>query len=179
MLADPNYNIFYNAGTLVVICAKPGGLNPAEDCCLAAQNLMLAAHAAGLGTCPIGFARPWLNLSETKKELALPGDFEAVCPLIVGSHETAACQGRRNGMETPELVIRFQRSATDLYQLTTARLLRERMEQKPFSILRSASSRIDFLIAAGEQMLEFLEKFHFTRNGKRGSSSGSISALHR
>ena len=36
----------YNAGTLVIICAKPHGLDPAEDCALAAQNLMLAGHSA-------------------------------------------------------------------------------------------------------------------------------------
>jgi nitroreductase len=83
-LTDPAYNIFYNAGTLLVICARHHGLNPAEDCCLAAQNFMLAAHAAGLGTCPIGLARPWLNLPEVKMELGLPPDVAAVFPMTVG-----------------------------------------------------------------------------------------------
>src|SRR5690242_17994477 len=55
MLNDPHFNIFYNANTLLVILAKPAGLNPDEDCFLAAQNFMLAAHAQGVGTCPIGF----------------------------------------------------------------------------------------------------------------------------
>jgi nitroreductase len=45
---------------------------------------MLAAHAAGLGTCPIGFARPWLNLPETKRELSFPDELNAVFPLIIG-----------------------------------------------------------------------------------------------
>jgi nitroreductase len=31
-----------------------------ETCSLAAENLMLAARAAGLGTCWIGFAQKWL-----------------------------------------------------------------------------------------------------------------------
>ncbi len=83
-LTDPTYNIFYNASTLLVICARHEGLNPAEDCCLAAQNFMLAAHAAGLGTCPIGIARPWLNLPEVKEELGIPSDVAAVFPLTVG-----------------------------------------------------------------------------------------------
>jgi nitroreductase len=83
-LTDAAYNIFYNAGTLAVVCARRGGLNSAEDGCLAAQNLMLAAHAAGLGTCPIGIARPWLNLPEVKAELGLPPDVTAVFPLTVG-----------------------------------------------------------------------------------------------
>jgi nitroreductase len=83
-LTDATYNIFYNAGTLLVICARHEGLNPAEDCCLAAQNFMLAAHAAALGTCPIGIARPWLNLPEVKEELGIPPDVAAIFPLTVG-----------------------------------------------------------------------------------------------
>lgn len=84
MLQDPRFDMFYNAPCLIVIYARPGGLNPEEDCCLAAQNLMLAAHGLGLGTCPIGLARPWLNLPEVKKELGIPPELTAVFPLIVG-----------------------------------------------------------------------------------------------
>jgi nitroreductase len=83
-LTDKNFNVFYNAGTLIVICAKPGTLNPEEDCSLAAQTLMLAAHAMGLGTCPIGIVRPWLQLPEIKAELGIPPDYHAVFPLILG-----------------------------------------------------------------------------------------------
>lgn len=81
---DPGYDVFHGADTLVVIYATTGRLNPNEDCCLAAENLMLAAHALGLGTCPIGFARPWLNLPETKRELGVPEQYSAVFPLVVG-----------------------------------------------------------------------------------------------
>lgn len=84
MLAKSEYNIFYDAGTLIVLCAKPGVLNAEEDCCLAAQNLMLAACGLGLGTCPIGFARVWLNRPEVKEELDIPAAYRPVFPLIVG-----------------------------------------------------------------------------------------------
>jgi nitroreductase len=90
MLANPDFNIFYDAGTLIIICAKPAALNAAEDCCLAAQNLMLAACGMGLGTCPIGFARPWLNLPEVKRELGIPADYAPVFPVIVGFPKEAA-----------------------------------------------------------------------------------------
>lgn len=83
-LADPAYNVFYGAGTLIIVCAKPEGVHGAEDCSLAAQNLMLAAHAMGLGTCPIGFAQPWLNLARTKRTLAIPPNYTVVFPVIVG-----------------------------------------------------------------------------------------------
>lgn len=84
MLADPDYHVFHRAGTLIIICARPAAHNGVEDCSLAAQNLMLAAHAMGLATCPIGFARPWLNLAGSKRELAIPATYQAVFPVIVG-----------------------------------------------------------------------------------------------
>jgi nitroreductase len=83
-LADPHFNIFYDAGTLVVICARPTNEFVAADCWLAAENLMLAAWAAGLGTCCIGFAVSVLNTPETKAELGIPPDVHAFAPIIVG-----------------------------------------------------------------------------------------------
>ena len=83
MLRDPSFNIFYDAGTLIVIGAPPGPFTTA-DCWLAAEALMLAAHAAGLGTCPIGFALSVLNQDDVKSELGLPPAASAVAPIIVG-----------------------------------------------------------------------------------------------
>jgi len=84
---DPNYDVFHGAGTLIVIYADHGLLHPNEDCCLAAANLMLAAHGVGLGTCPIGFVRGWLDLFETKRELGVPEHYAAVFPLVLGYPE--------------------------------------------------------------------------------------------
>lgn len=84
MFQNPDFNIFYNAPSLIIILAKVTGFHTAEDCCLAAQNLMLAAHSLGLGTCWIGFARAFLNLSDVRKELDIPSDYEVVAPIIVG-----------------------------------------------------------------------------------------------
>jgi nitroreductase len=102
MLTDPGFNIFYNANTLVVICARPDGMNPAEDCCLAAQNLMLAAHAMGLATCPIGLARPWLSSAEVKQELGIPEKLTPIFPLIVGYAANRPAAVPRN---PPEIVV--------------------------------------------------------------------------
>lgn len=83
-LADREFNIFYNAGTLIVICAKPIGQHPDWDCCLAAQNLMLAAHGMGLGTCPIGFAWPLLEQPDVQEHLKIAPEYRPVLPIIVG-----------------------------------------------------------------------------------------------
>ncbi|MFZ6849397.1 nitroreductase family protein [Undibacterium sp. RuRC25W] len=79
-----DFSIFYNAPTLIIICAKPVGTYAEADCWLAAENLMLAAGAYGLATCVIGFALPVLNTSEWKKELGLATDSHVVVPIIIG-----------------------------------------------------------------------------------------------
>ena len=50
----PNFNIFHGANTLIIICAKPSSQFVTADCWLAAENLMLAASAVGLGSCVVG-----------------------------------------------------------------------------------------------------------------------------
>ena len=85
MLAKPDFNIFYDAGTLIIICARPKGAFVTADCWLAAENLLLAAYGMGLGSCVIGFAVPALNTPEIKAELGIPSECSAVAPIIVGA----------------------------------------------------------------------------------------------
>lgn len=84
VLAKPKYNIFYSAKCVIVIYAKPEGPSPEYDCCLAAQNVMLAATELGLGTCWIGFASHYLNLPEIKAKFNIPSEYKAVAPIILG-----------------------------------------------------------------------------------------------
>lgn len=84
ILHDPQFDIFYHAPALIVICTTAAIPWAAEDCALAAENLMLAARAAGLGTCWIGFAQGWLGTAEGKKALGLPEAYLPVAPIIVG-----------------------------------------------------------------------------------------------
>lgn len=84
LVGNPDFNIFYNAGTLIVICGKPMGPFVAADCWLAAENLLLAACARGLGSCVIGFAVNVLNRPEWKSRLGLKADMTAYAPIIVG-----------------------------------------------------------------------------------------------
>jgi len=81
---SPDFNIFYNASTLIIICGKLIGPFVIADCWLAAENLMLAACSMGLGTCVIGSALPALNTPDVKAEIGIPAEFSAVVPIIVG-----------------------------------------------------------------------------------------------
>ncbi|MCL6628235.1 MAG: nitroreductase [Armatimonadetes bacterium] len=83
-LENPESHVFYHAPTLIVIYAKEKGPLSQIDCCLAAENLMLAACDKGLGSCWIGFATWVLDAPETKRELGVPTEYTVIAPIIVG-----------------------------------------------------------------------------------------------
>jgi nitroreductase len=84
LLENAEFNVFYDATTLIVICAKRLGEFVTADCWLAAENLMLAACAMGLGSCCIGFALPALHTPDVKHELGIPEGVDPVAAIIVG-----------------------------------------------------------------------------------------------
>jgi len=84
LLEQADFNIFYNAPALILICATASDEMAVKDCCLAAQTLMLAAHDRGLGTCWIGFSEGWLNTPQAKRRLGIPEAVRPVAPIIIG-----------------------------------------------------------------------------------------------
>ena len=100
--ASPDFCVFYDASTMIAICTKHTGPFAAADCWLAAENLMLAACALGLGTCCIGSAVPVLNSPAIKAELDIPADVEVIAPIIVGVPASAANESPRR---TPHILV--------------------------------------------------------------------------
>lgn len=84
MLEAPHFSIFYHAPALVMVLARSAEEQSREDCCLAAENLMLTARDQELGSCWIGLARPWLDLPATKAELGLTEQVHVVAPIVIG-----------------------------------------------------------------------------------------------
>jgi nitroreductase len=81
---DPAFDVFYGAAALVIICARRLDRFVVADCWLAAENLILAACALGLGTCCIGAAVDTIEAPDTKMALGIPADVHAVAPIVVG-----------------------------------------------------------------------------------------------
>jgi nitroreductase/NAD-dependent dihydropyrimidine dehydrogenase PreA subunit len=48
--------LFHGSTAAIVVGSRPGASCPAEDALLATQNILLAAHSMGLGSCLIGYA---------------------------------------------------------------------------------------------------------------------------
>jgi nitroreductase len=84
VLEDSQHVLFYHAPALVLVLATSSESQAREDCCLAAENFMLAARAQGLGSCWIGLARPWLELPSIKTELKIPEHYHVVAPIVLG-----------------------------------------------------------------------------------------------
>ena len=70
LLTNPDFHIFYHAPALIVISGNAPGPWIVEDCALAAENLMLAAFARGLGTCWIGFSQSYFNTGQRRARAA-------------------------------------------------------------------------------------------------------------
>lgn len=101
IFGQAEFNIFHDAGTLIVICGRGAGPFVAADCWLAAENLMLAAYAMGLGTCVIGSALQALNLPEVKAEVGIPAEYSAIAPIIVG---VPASEGTPSSRKAPQVL---------------------------------------------------------------------------
>ena len=95
------YCFFYNAPLLIIASNKPGYQNAMADCSLALQNIFLAAHSLGLGTCWVNQLR-WLRAEKPVRQflagLGLPEEHEICCAAAVGHPaHTPPAPERRSG----------------------------------------------------------------------------------
>lgn len=74
--------LFHGAPAVIVMGSAPGASCPMEDALLASQNILLGAHAMGLGTCMIGYAVKAMQVDRSITEsLNIPSE-ESVHALI-------------------------------------------------------------------------------------------------
>ncbi len=85
---DPNIkNAFYDAPTVITMFAPKNFLFSAEDCAVAAENMMLAADSLGVGSCYLG--QGWLAFNDSYGQEILQKwnirtDYYAVMQLLLG-----------------------------------------------------------------------------------------------
>ncbi len=85
---DPKLiNAFYDAPTVITFFAPKNFLFSVDDCAVAAENMILAADALGVGSCYIGqgwtaFADPYGQ--EILQQWHIPTDHYAVMQLLLG-----------------------------------------------------------------------------------------------
>jgi len=95
MFSDPGFNIFYDANTLILVCGPRDVPFVVADCWLAAENIVLAAHAAGLGTCIVGSAVAALEDGRLRDEMRIPASLSVIVPIILGVPALAAAPSAR------------------------------------------------------------------------------------
>jgi nitroreductase len=84
ILTDPEFSLLHHASALLLVLATTSANQAVEACCLATENLLLAARDVGIATCWIGVSRPWFDLRATKIELGLPEAYRVVAPIVLG-----------------------------------------------------------------------------------------------
>jgi nitroreductase len=85
--------LFFNAPAVILVGSKPGASTPAEDALLATQNILLAAHAMGLGTCLIGFAVAAMKRDpKIPKCIGVPKDEVIYAVIAIGRTDRTFCR---------------------------------------------------------------------------------------
>lgn len=107
---DPKLvNAFYDAPTVITMFAPKNFLFSADDCAVAAENMMLAADSLGIGSCYIG--QGWTAFAdsygqEILRKWKIRTDYYAVMQLLLGypkaDDKHPAAKARRN-----DRVLRF------------------------------------------------------------------------
>lgn len=84
---EPGFSISHHAPTFILIASEKGSPYAKLDAGLTLQNILLSAHALGLGTCPLGTLVPILNRPENADILELvniPEDYEVSINIALG-----------------------------------------------------------------------------------------------
>ena len=82
-MRNPDFNVFYNAPSLVFIVGPKASPNLFVDCSLAACYFMFCAAARGLGTCWVGLGTNLLD-PEILDRMGMSENHKIVAPIILG-----------------------------------------------------------------------------------------------
>jgi len=87
LLESPGFSIYYNAPTVIMVVGKSSSRFREIDCSLAAENMILAAHALGIGSCWIGSAEVAFGNPELMAGFRIPEGYSPVGTIVFGYPE--------------------------------------------------------------------------------------------
>lgn len=106
--------LFHGAQAAILVTAKKDASCPAEDALLATENILLVAHAMGLGTCLIGFAVEAVRRDKSiRKTLVLPEDEDLYAVIAIGHPKLAYLRPAGRKKVVPR-VFRFDKTLRKL-----------------------------------------------------------------
>ena len=100
-----NYRFFGAPTELFIYIHKSLGIFSASDAGLMLENLILSAHARGLGTCPQGAAAIWDDV--VRKEFDVPKNYRLLCGVAIGyPSDSHANTFKANRIGSEEVIIK-------------------------------------------------------------------------
>lgn len=87
LLESKGYSIYYHAPTVIMIVGKTGSRFREIDCSLCAENMMIVAHAMGLGSCWIGSTEVAYGNSDLMAGFRIPEGYSPVGTIVFGYPE--------------------------------------------------------------------------------------------
>jgi nitroreductase/NAD-dependent dihydropyrimidine dehydrogenase PreA subunit len=82
--------LFHGSTAAILVGSKPGASCPAEDALLATQNILLAAHSIGLGSCLIGYAVAAMKRAPSiQRSIGIPAEEKMHAVIALGYPDEA------------------------------------------------------------------------------------------
>jgi nitroreductase len=98
-----NYSFFGAPVELFIFVHKSLSIYAASDAGLMMQNIILSAHARGLGTCAQGAVGIWEDV--VRKEFEISKDYRLLCGIAIGYPSDSAINNfKANRIEIAELI---------------------------------------------------------------------------
>lgn len=99
---NPDFNVFYNAPTVIIVSGDDKAVAPQNDGSLAMENMFLAGASLGIGSCWIHAIRGLINTEDGKnliKELGIPEGYSIVGSGVFGykASDSPAPSPRKEG----------------------------------------------------------------------------------
>lgn len=103
--------LFHGAAAAILVGSRKNASTPMEDALLASQNILLAAHCLGLGSCLIGFAVEAIKRDRRIREmLQIPAEESVYAVIALGYPDEKYA---RTGLRKKTVIRRPLRRDTD------------------------------------------------------------------